>query len=210
MQDDWRGGDKLFDHEVHLKTLNGRLVVAFAGGTQNHFQFRNTLRDLGVSYILLRDSTQRYYWHGVMGIGNREAVCEFLRFYAKRYHTVAVGISSGSYAALLYGQLVPLEEVIAISPLSGREVDDFAPEYHPQITDPNTDMADLRQFYQNGPRTQVRAYVSDGDGTEIDRQMAERIGVKDIIVIPGYAHKDLAVGMRDKGMFKELFCGVQS
>jgi hypothetical protein len=204
------------DFEEHwLAPDSDRLVVAFAGGPQNIYQFGASLRTLGVNHILMRDRTQKYHGHGVHGIGDRAAVVDYLRHWVETGHRVTTtGVSSGAYAALLYGQLVPVHEVIPISPLTGRDLDDFDERWHAQIYDPNqADMDDLRKYFLGGPIPRIRAFVSDGaDSSDttcvLDRYMCHRIGVRDadITLVPGYSHGDLArLGMRDRGIFRELF-----
>lgn len=196
------------DFEQHIWDAKRRLVIAFAGGPQNRYQFGKTLKDLDVSYVLMRDTTQQYHSHGVAGIGNRAKVIDYIRYFkGLGFYVVTTGVSSGAYAALLYGQLVPADEVIVISPLSGRDTDDFELQYHHRIHDPHTNLDDLRKYFQAGPVSKVRAFVSDGDGTDLDRQMVTRINVTNITLIPGYAHKDLGYGMRDSGLLKELLSG---
>lgn len=198
----------MVDFEYYLyPTDPDRLVIAFAGGPQNVFQWGRSLAALGRSHLLVRDSTQHYHGNGILGIGDREAVTRFIR--GIHGYVTTVGVSSGAYAALLYGQLAPVQEVVAISPLTGRDVDDFAPEWHAQIIDPaQPHMDDLRKYFKKGPRTRVRAFISDSYPTcTLDRQMCTRINIpdQDITLIPGYEHGELARGMRDRGMLRELF-----
>jgi pimeloyl-ACP methyl ester carboxylesterase len=201
----------MVDYEVHIKGTY-KLVIAFAGGPQNVFQFRNTLRDSGLSYILMRDSTQRYHHYGVAGLGNQQDVVADIRYLRSRQtpfsayqYIVTIGVSSGAYAALLYGQLAPVDEVVVISALTGRTKAEWPPEDWPHIVDPANPDVELLPLFKDGPIPKVRAFISDGDGTRLDRRMIERLGVKDVTVIPGFSHADLAKGMRDKGMLKELF-----
>lgn len=193
------------DYEEHLNSDMRQIVVAFAGGPQNVYQFGKLLARIGVSHVLVRDSTQRYYQDGVAGLGDKHSVFDYFAHLRQHARVTMIGVSSGSYAALFYGQMTPADDVIVISPLSGREVDDFDPKWHSQIIDPaQPSMPDLRQFFRNGPTPRVRAYISDGEACELDRQMAERIGITEINLVPGYAHKDLARGMRDTGVLTNL------
>lgn len=201
------------DYEEHLYARDpDRIVIAFAGGPQNVYQWHRSLKALGWSHVLMRDSTQHYHSNGVAGIGDRAAVIDYIRSLQLYAAVTTVGVSSGAYAALLYGQLAPVSRVVAISPLTGREVDDFAPEWHSQIIDPaQPHMDDLRKYFPEGPRPHIRAFISDSHPTcTLDRQMCTRINIKDqdITLIPGFEHGELARGMRDMGMFKELFGGV--
>ncbi len=193
------------DLEEHLRTT---LVVAFAGGPQNRFQFGNVLSGLQAQYILLKDSSQRHYEEGILGANDISSYIMRKRWGFER--VIATGVSSGAYAALKHGLLAYVNEVIAISPITGRSektAEDFPSRYRDQIIDPKQPGLDLKHLYRNWKniRPRVRAFISDGQGCELDRGMCERIGITDITVVPGYSHGNLAQGMRDKGMFKELF-----
>jgi hypothetical protein len=196
----------MVDYEEHPSNDTSHIVIAFAGGPQNVYQFRNVLTAWGGYFILMRDSTQKYHNQGVAGIGDREAVVNYIRrleaWPGRRITTI--GVSSGAYAALLYGQLVPADEVIAISAITSRQEDGFDPADYPFIVDPANPDVELLPYFKEGPIPRVRAFISDGADTRLDRMMIERIGVKDVTVVPGYSHGELARGMRDRGMFKEL------
>jgi len=202
-----------FEEHIYGFPRNGWVTISFAGDNQLRFQFDRTFRRYWIPHVLFRDSTQRYHAQGITGVGDRDAVLNYIRSFSHKSRGLKVrtiGISSGSYAALLYGQLAPVNEVIAISPLSGRETDDWPLQWHHKIGPSPDYMPDLRQFFRNGPIPKITAYVSDGDGckfpdgTEADKYMAERIGIKDIAMVPGYAHRDLARGMRDLGLLKQI------
>lgn len=195
------------DFFEHVLPGAERTIVAFAGGPQNVFQFGRTLNRINASYVLLRDTSQRYYVDGVLGIGGRDQMIAYLRALP---NVTTIGVSSGSYAALLYGQIALVQRMLAISPLTGRDVDDFDPKWHSQIVDPNQpDIPDLRQFFlPGGPVPVTTAFVSDGEATELDRQMATRIAIPHIVTIRGYAHRHLAQGMRDRGMLDKLLAAA--
>ena len=79
------------DFEEHLIPGAARTVVAFAGGPQNVYQFGRTLSRLGLSHVLLRDTSQRYYQDGVLGIGSMTHVAAYLRALPA---VMAIGVSS--------------------------------------------------------------------------------------------------------------------
>lgn len=206
------------DFEEHLPKTT--LVIAFAGGPQNRFQFGRVLKDLNVPHVLVQDSTQRHYVDGIQGLSTSTGFANYLaRLRVKRGFdkVILTGVSSGAYAALLYGVLSrwDVNEIIAISPITGRSEStaaDFDPKYRNQIIDPKQPDLDLKPFFHGWRNTveghrfpRIRAFISDGQGCELDRGMAERIGITDITVVPGYSHGELGRGMRDLGMFKELF-----
>jgi hypothetical protein len=195
---------RLVDYEEHLKPSD-RLVIAFAGGPQNVYQFGKTLEQLDCSYVLMRDSTQRYHHYGVQGIGDQGEVGDYIANFWDHYdkYVITIGVSSGAYAALLYGQLGHADEVIAISALTSRQPNGFDPVDHPFIVDPANPDVELLPYFKDGPIPVVKAFISDGPDTRLDRQMIERIGVKPTVV-PGFSHGDLARGMRDSGALREL------
>ena len=196
------------DFEEHLIPNRKNVYVAFAGGSQDFFQFGKVFRELGLSYVLFRDSTQHYYLNGVRGIGDTGDVLHYLHRLKIHHHVTTVGVSSGAYGALYYGQRSLVHRIVAISPLTGREVDDFAPHWHSRIIDPDAPfLDDLRKYFLNGPIPQVDAYVSNGEATELDHQMCTRLKIREdrITMVPGYSHGKLAAGMRDTGMFAGIF-----
>jgi pimeloyl-ACP methyl ester carboxylesterase len=191
------------------------LVIAFAGGPQNRFQFGKSLTALKVPHVLLRDETQRHYEFGI-GMMGEDLLVEYINTIAKEFYlfrVILVGVSSGAYAALKYGLLasVSVDEVVAISPITGRSQStaaDFPAEYWDRIVDPNQPDLDLKPLYSRWDgNPKVRAFISDGEGCELDRRMCERIGIpgENIQLVPGYSHGNLARGMRDLGMFGEIF-----
>jgi pimeloyl-ACP methyl ester carboxylesterase len=189
-------------------------IVAFASGDKEtivpdlpNFEFGGSLRLLGCSHVLMRDATDSWYEDGIEGIGDRLAVAKYIDNLKNRYkRVVTTGVSLGAYGALLYGQLAPAHEIIAISPLTAlgpRVVGEFEDKWKHRVDCP-LDL-DLKPYFPGGPTPKTRVFISDGDGCELDRYMAERIGVTDITLIPGHTHGALGRHMRDIGMFKELF-----
>lgn len=194
-----------FEEQLTQAVFGSWVIIAFAGGPQNRYQWRSVLEHMPCSYVLIRDTTQRYNHDGVLGIGDRSHVLNYFRGLRGRFRLVFTGVSSGAYPALMYGQLTPADRVVVFSALTGRQVDDFPPEDHQFIFDPKHPDVDLRQFFPNGPRVPVTSFISDGEGTRLDRKMSERIGIEDIQLVPGYSHGDLARGMRDAGMLQGVF-----
>lgn len=190
------------------------IVFAFASRRDefsqgiSDFEFGNTLRFLGMSHVLFRDLSERGYQEGIHGIGSVEDTVRYISGLARRYRrAVCLGLSMGANGALFYGQqaLRSSDEIIAISPLTGggeKVKQEFPQEQWRFFAD--TPEHDLKPLFPGGPIPRTIAYISDGDGTLTDRRMAERIGIADIRLIPGFAHGDLARSMRDMGMFKEL------
>ena len=194
----------MVDFEEHLKS-SGRLIIAFAGGPQNRYQWGKTLESRGVSYVLIRDSTQHYNHYGVLGIGTQQDVIDYIRCFVMldKGKVSTIGVSSGAYPALLYGQRARVNEIVVFSALTSRQADGFDPADHHLIVDLANPDVELLPFFKQGPIPRVQAFISDGPDTRLDRQMIERIGITPVVV-PGFAHGELARGMRDLGMLKEL------
>lgn len=194
------------DFEEHL--VPGDIcIVAFAAGSQDVFQFGRVLRSLSLSHVLMRDSTRSWYQRGVAGIGDRGKVATYIRDLASHYYVKTAGVSSGAYAALLYGHLAGVDEIIAISALTtGTSVDDLDPQWHHRVApDPVTHLQidDLKKVLQVSSRPCVKAFVSDGDDTVLDAHMSRRLGVEPTL-IAGHSHSSLARHMRDCGLLAEL------
>lgn len=201
------------DFEEHL-TGSQICVLAFASGGQR-FEWGGTLSRLNLSHILFRDSTDRWYQRGVAGIGGAAAVVAYITILARTHaRIVALGLSSGSYAALMYGLLGGADEVIAISPITGKGEDvfpDFGPEWHHRVEHgpEHPFVPDLKALFLSPSLVppKIRAFVSDGEGTELDCGMATRIRIKDVTTVPGHSHSGLARAMRDNGMIENLLRG---
>ena len=199
--------------------------MAFASGggyfshDMPHFEFGHSLHDMRVSYVLFRDSLDFSCQYGVQGVGDREAVCQYIIAIKKRYpRLVLIGLSVGSMQALMYGQLVAyhgviVDEIIVLSPYTSLGDNPEAAFGHgwrercPFSTDVPL-LTDIKPLFPNGPIPKVRAFLSDGEGTEEDRHHAERIGITDITLVPGSSHAGLGKKLRDNGLLRELILGT--
>lgn len=204
----------------HLGQTKG-CVVSFASGGGDcgdglpHFEFGRTLRGIGLSYVLLRDSRERWYLDGVEGIGDEASVAAYIGLLGSRYdRLLTVGLSSGAFAALKFGWLARVDEVIAMSPLTAIgtvAVAEFGPDWAHRVNLPPEyglgESLDVAPFYTAADRPYVRAFVSDGEGTELDRRMAERIGSDEITLIPGCSHARLARRMIETGQLQKALLG---
>jgi hypothetical protein len=82
------------------------------------FEFFNIVSALPVGKVFVRDLDQIFYQKGVRGLGRTVGeVCDGLRnLLSGAERVVFVGQSSGGYAAILYGCLMGVDEVLAFSP----------------------------------------------------------------------------------------------
>lgn len=228
------------------------IVVAFASGDQRQFQFQRSLSDLGVSFVVMRDSRGHWYQDGVAGIGHMGDVAAWIGRLKSEHgykRVITLGLSSGAYGALLYGQISQgVDQVIAISPVTGMgeamaeelrtghgKLAHLIPRIMPDPARPiERAIADLRTFYPAGPIPQLHGFVSDGDGTELDRFMFERLLTRDqlfgmwydpaapaarylygegspkrhsLSTVAGYSHGALAKALIDRGTLAAVIRG---
>lgn len=104
----------------HAK-LGMPLVVSF-GGINGGFEFYKSLSQLNVNFLLVRDSRIRWYQQGVVGVERGiVGLVELINVLLKQLGSqrlVVVGASAGGYAALLLGQLLNADQVLAYGPQS--------------------------------------------------------------------------------------------
>lgn len=188
-------------------------VFAFASGDCTKFEWQGTLDRLEVDYILFRDHTDRWYTQGVAGIGILGIVVNYIRLVSFQYNRCfTLGLSKGAYAALKYGYLAKIKEIIAISPVTGLSYEtysDFDPRWHHRLEHVRTDykIEDLKPLFRSHAHEPiVHAFISDGDGAELDYKMCTRIGVEPTL-IPGYSHEALGAAVRDRGLVEEIIWG---
>lgn len=200
------------DYAEHLAgRVTTPCVIAFAS-EPHRLEWGHFLGNLGVPHVLMKDGTERWYQQGVAGIGSRTDVMDYISELRTRYDLIiTLGLSSGSYAALLYGDASSVDLVLMVSPITGKGEDvkpDFHPDWHHRIEHgpEHPSVPDLKAMMPRGPRVPVRAWVSDGDGTELDALMALRVGIpqRNIIQVPGHSHSKLARAIRDNGMLERM------
>lgn len=101
------------------------LFVVFSGlrrspGEKPGFSFINVTGDLPAKKLFLRDLEKAWYLRGLFGVTkNVQDTAEFLRneiISAAAERVVMTGYSLGGFAALLYGTMLGVDEVLAFSP----------------------------------------------------------------------------------------------
>jgi len=109
-----------------LEDFNGynNLLVSFGGIKQGLgvpvFEFFNSISDVPCDKIYLRDFNQLWYQEGVdEKINNSQKLIDYLRevLQNRKYQRVCfLGNSMGAYAALLFGSILNVDQVIAFAP----------------------------------------------------------------------------------------------
>ena len=109
--------------EVRVDPDSSLLLVAFSGlrpAQGDHYDFRRTSDAIAASRILVRDHERCWYHRGVRGVGaSPESVMSYLTQMIssiKPSRIVLTGASAGGYAAILFGELLGVNEVHAFAP----------------------------------------------------------------------------------------------
>jgi hypothetical protein len=105
------------------------VLVAFGGlsfrGGPPPFEFVNLFSESPIGKVFVRDLDQCFYQRGVRGLGRsiNEVAVSLEELLAGRNRRVFVGASAGGYAALIFGSMLRVDHVVAMSPqtfLGGR------------------------------------------------------------------------------------------
>lgn len=180
------------DHFLHVRPGSDTLIVYFSALNveKRKFNFINLGRALPTHALFLNDLTQRWYQHGVAGLGSTlDETCAAIQRIAERVgatHIRAVGSSMGAYGALLATR-IPGCAALAFSPecrlgLPGSRSrkshrGDIAPE-----------TADLRVVIAQGD---IAATIIFGESEPMDLSAAAQfagIGGLEIIGLRGVDH----------------------
>lgn len=102
----------------------GTMVIAFGGLAGEMgippWEFFRILDDLPVQRVFVRDIEQVWYQAGVPGlgvsIGSVGASLRDIIVDSAAARVVAIGNSAGGYASLLFGSMVQVDEILAVSP----------------------------------------------------------------------------------------------
>jgi hypothetical protein len=96
------------------------VIIAFSSVNSNGFSFYRNLEKLPVSRIYVRDPVDRWFQRGIGGgIMTPDQLVAHLRVLLgtmRPQRSVAMGASMGGYAALLFGHLLRVDAVFAMSP----------------------------------------------------------------------------------------------
>lgn len=105
------------DSDDVVLVVFGSLLKPDVGGIPP-FEFCNLVADVGVGKIFIRDLGQVWYHAGVLGLGETipEVAKGLSSLLAGRRRVVFLGHSSGGYAAMLFGAMIGVDQVVATSP----------------------------------------------------------------------------------------------
>lgn len=185
------------------------------------FEFVRTLEKFDVNTVFLRDFGQAWYHKGLQGYGDsidellprlREVIDN-----AQPNKVVALGNSSGGYAALLFGSLLGVEHVIAFAPqtsiglgfrLKVREhrwpLQILRTYRHPKR---RADYFDLKEYFESNGAGFDSAELHYPSPHRLDRLYAEHLhGVDSIKLVPhGSAQgHGMVRHLRDNGQLNQL------
>jgi hypothetical protein len=135
------------------------LIISFAGydlqyGGIPKFDFTNILRTNfpDTNLFFYTDIYSNLYHNGIYGLStNIEETVLYLQTEIKSYkNVITLGVSSGGYAAILFGSLLNVQKVIAFIPQTIRLQKDNVDEKYRDIT---TFINDTTKYYIYGDET---------------------------------------------------------
>ncbi len=211
-----------FDPERRLLLLAFGGLAAQLGFT---FEFKNiSARFEAVNKIYLRDAQRQWYHGGVEGVGKDIAgVVDFLRAYTTHPATrrcVAFGNSGGGYAALLFGHLLAVDEVHAISPQT--QLDPIVRALRRQVgmwrplirlllnARAEPEYFDLKRLLDRQPNGRTRFHIYYSADSRRDRHPALRMrGVPSVELHP-YVHSghNLVAVLKRQGELERIMDGA--
>ncbi len=227
---DWFLNRDLPNEQLDLQVVNHSpgqpLVVTFGGfgvrepGANTQYAMQNFLKDSLVTQIQVRDNFTCWYHNGVMGFSTDVAsTVTGLRNMIDNLEpdqVVCTGASGGGYASILFGTLLNVDGVIALTPQThlerGLRCQAHGWLYLLKWTDgngswgftQNQQYADLLDL----PASEVKIDIVYGTGDAVDSYHAERMdALPNVTLIPTDAagHGQTIVDYRDSGMLRELF-----
>jgi len=210
-------------------SFKGVSVVAFAGPAHalgsvgNAFEFMHQLHSQGADAILMRDRNRAWYQRGVVGVGPSAAsVVGFVRgLTCPNRRVITMGNSMGGFAAILFGVLAGVDEVIAVAPQTFMDPENRAkhgittfkefidaPEWNP--ASPYLDLAKVLR--DHAPcKTRIRIFYGDrAREDEIHaRHLAELPNVE-LAAIENCDHASVGRRVAERGVFAELTSSMKT
>lgn len=216
---------------VDLRHPGRPVLVAFAGviGMMGMpvFEFFNITAGLEINRVFVRDPTCLWYQHGVPSLGadvpSAAAGIRATIEAATPSRIVTVGNSGGGYAALLFGTLMQVDEVLAFSPqtrIGAVEELRYRDSIWAGVTErleaaggPDPRYADLRRLLLEAPKT-PRCQVHYASEEQVDALHATRLNGIPGVTVRSHAHTGhtLIVRLRDDGTLRQLLAtalGIQ-
>ncbi len=174
-----------------------RAVVAFSarGGGHGQFHFFRLLQPLpGVTKLLIRDPSERWYNHGLPGSEGASVghTAERIRGELDELgasRVVTAGGSMGGYAAILFGCLLGVDRVVALVPQT--VLDPVLPQA--PAADVAVEVPDLRPIVQATPGTAIDLVVGWDDLVDVFHalNLADLPTVR-VLALPGGQHEFVA------------------
>jgi pimeloyl-ACP methyl ester carboxylesterase len=207
------------------------LLIAF-GGRAGHmgippFEFFRVLSGFDVKKAYIRDLRQAWYHHGIPGVGETiEDIAERIQSLidvSGAGRVVLAGNSAGGYAALLFGALVQVDEIVSIAPQTHIGVSylevigdrrwlehiSTANGRRP-FEDPYVDVREVLVISPNRASTRIAVHYSER--SPLDAHHAERLsdvaGV-DFVRYPTSTHSLIRL-LRDNGDLSEILTAATS
>jgi pimeloyl-ACP methyl ester carboxylesterase len=208
---------------LDMEPESSTLLILFggiAGGVSMPvFEFFRLTSNLPVKKVFLRDPRRAWYQRGIPGIGDSSAdVRRFVSAAIERAdvdRVVMAGASAGGFAAVLYGVLCGVDEVIAFSPQTFIDAEnrmrsgdsrweEQIDALHATMADraPTLDLLDVLPLESD--KTQYQVHVSSDDALDLlhAHRIVGRGGVR-VVEHERGGHR-LVKTLRDRGLLQPL------
>lgn len=182
-----------------------KLIIAFASRGPMRFQHTNLLKDCKSDVLYVRDVSDAWYNKGFLFLTtNIDTTVEYLKGITQKYTEIlALGSSSGGYAALLFGSLLNAQKILAFSPQTliprGKPFSD-----EKLLRDIDNKYFDLKTAISKKP--EIKIYYSDE--YKYDMEAALRLkGIKNIELNPfhfGENHNVVPFLIKNGVYFQEI------
>ena len=188
-----------------LEDFNGNknLLVSFGGMMQGLgipvFEFFNSISDIPCDKIFLRDFHQAWYQKGVDDeLDHIEKIIEYLKqiISQNEYKKVCfLGNSMGGYGAILFGNILQVDRVLAFAPQSfinrwhrlingDRRCQEQAENMY-SFKNKRVDFFDLKKYLKNNPPNKTILDIFYSPNHVLDKKHAERLKkIKNVVLHP--------------------------
>lgn len=152
---------------------------------KNRFEWWGARINDSAKDILIRDNRKQWYLSGINGrLSTIEKMVEWLRKETKRMRIVTVGSSSGGFAAILFGNYLDAERVLAFNPqFNIEDLLERSVEAKDPIVFRHADAPNYRQYYDITDRLNSKVFYFCSTKSQWDREQFEFTRNKDLNIL---------------------------
>lgn len=168
-------------------------LIVFFGSMGSHtrkdFEWQGSSQHVGEKRLYLKDPHSVWYQKGISGLGrNIDETAHWLRGVYERVgakRIVHFGVSGGGYAAMLFGWMLNVNSVVAISPRTYLDLKNRRKNGDYRLfarakclylyTQAQPEYFDLLSFFENTPHLGVTINIHYAKGQRLDAMHAQRM-----------------------------------